>query len=68
MQYRDRINDLTQKIDSTLADFNAERIRGNMPTQISSEFLTTEPLPPKGGRFNQRLKPPKARLFILIHF
>ena len=42
MQYRDRINDLTQKIDSTLADFNAERIRGNMPTQISSEFLTNK--------------------------
>lgn len=42
MQYRDRINKLIEDVDITLADFTAERIRGNMPTQISSEFLTNK--------------------------
>ena len=27
---------------------------------IQTVTLSTEPLPPKGGRFNQRLKPPKV--------
>ena len=27
---------------------------------VLAEYVRTEPLPPKGGRFNQRLKPPKV--------
>lgn len=42
VQYKDRIKKLTQKIDKELVDFNSERIKGNMPTQISSEFLTNK--------------------------
>lgn len=40
MKYSEKIKKLTQNVDITLADFSSERIRGSMPTQISSEFLT----------------------------
>lgn len=42
MKYREKIKNLAQNVDITLADFTSERIRGNMPTQISSEFLTNK--------------------------
>lgn len=42
MQYKDRINKLIENVDISLADFTAERVHGNMPTQISSEFLTNK--------------------------
>ena len=33
----------------------------NLPYQpLPGYKIETEPLPPKGGRFNQRLKPPKV--------
>ena len=42
MEYRERIKALVSNIDTALADFDSERVRGNMPTQISSEFLTNK--------------------------
>jgi type-2 restriction enzyme accI len=42
MQYKDRIQKLTMNVDADLADFNSERVRASMPTQISSEFLTNK--------------------------
>ncbi|MBQ9531170.1 MAG: AccI family restriction endonuclease [Eubacterium sp.] len=42
MEYRDCIRKLVERVDINLADFSSERIRGNMPTQISSEFLTNK--------------------------
>jgi len=42
MQYCDIIQELTKNIDTELVDFNSERVKGNMPTQISSEFLTNK--------------------------
>ena len=42
MEYREKIQELTKHIDSSLADFSVERVRGRKPTQISSEFLTNK--------------------------
>lgn len=42
MEYRDTINDLISYISTDLVDFSSDRVRGNMPTQISSEFLTNK--------------------------
>lgn len=42
MTYKDKIVDLTSNISTDLVDFSIDRTRGNMPTQISSEFLTNK--------------------------
>lgn len=42
MEYKNRIQKLTTNVDPDLADFNAERVRGRMPTLVSSEFLTNK--------------------------
>jgi type II restriction enzyme len=42
MEYRDKIENLTSNISSTLIDFNAERTKGRMPTQVSSNFITNK--------------------------
>lgn len=42
MKYIDRINKLTSKVDINLVDFNSDRDRPSVPTQISSEFLTNK--------------------------
>lgn len=42
MEYKEKIQRLTTNVDPNLADFSTERVRGSMPTQISSEFLTNK--------------------------
>jgi len=42
MEYRDKIENLTSDISSTLIDFSIERTKGRMPTQVSSNFITNK--------------------------
>ena len=44
----------------TLSDELWERVKDKIPQRKRDENKKSEPLPPKGGRFNQRLKPPKV--------
>ena len=54
--------------------FASDSFKGSLTSEQTIQLLTkaaTEPLPPKGGRFNQRLKPPKvdripARRYLLF--
>lgn len=42
MNYRDEISELLTFINTNIVDFDRERTRGRMPTQVSSEFLTNK--------------------------
>lgn len=42
MAYIDNIEKIISNISTTIVDFQAERIRGSAPTQVSSEFLTNK--------------------------
>lgn len=42
MEYRNKIENLTSKISSTLIDFSIKRNKGRMPTQVSSNFITNK--------------------------
>ena len=58
---------LTNRMIKTLQTLSAN-IRSSIIASVQNVYeakaiyrmLSTEPLPPKGGRFNQRLKPPKV--------
>lgn len=40
--YLAEINDLISKVNPKIIDFSTDRIRGTMPTQVSSDFLTNK--------------------------
>ena len=42
MDYFDKITNLINNVSTSLVDFNAERLHGTAPTQVSSEFLTNK--------------------------
>lgn len=42
MTYIESIEEIISKISTTIVDFQADRIRGTIPTQVSSEFLTNK--------------------------
>lgn len=42
MKYSEIIENLTKNINTDLVNFDAKRMRGSRPTQISSEFLTNK--------------------------
>ncbi len=42
MAYIDNIEKIISGISTTIVDFQAERVRGSAPTQVSSEFLTNK--------------------------
>lgn len=42
MEYKEKIKNLIESVDTSLVDINKERKHSNAPTQVSSEFLTNK--------------------------